>query len=175
MTQADPTPFIAEPLNNDHCVDDFLCGEPELDNWLKRSAASSDGRNITRTHVWTQHTYPHKRVVAYYATMPYIVERASLTSKKGHNLTETIPAYLLARLALDESLHGRKLGSALLAEALRRLAVSSVSVGGRLIVVDAIDDHAVAFYEHHGFTALPNSPDRLTIRVKDVLEALAFG
>lgn len=174
MTGPEPAPYISEALTNEHDVGGFDSGQTELDEWLRRSAASSDGRNITRTHVWTRRHDRTRRVVAYYATMPYVIERDALTRKDGRGLTDHIPCYLLARLALDQSLRGQQLGSVLLAEALRRMAISSAGVGGRLIVVDAIDDRAAFFYQQHGFEALPSDSRRLTLRVKDLAGTLGL-
>ncbi|MGB3411165.1 MAG: GNAT family N-acetyltransferase [Microthrixaceae bacterium] len=172
MSGSKPSSYISEILNEEHDVGGFECGKPGLDEWLRRSAASSDGRNITRTHVWTQRNDKTRAVVAYFTTMPYLIERETLGKSEGRGLSDHVPCYLLARLALDQSLHGRQLGTVLLAEALRRMAVSAAGVGGRLIVVDAIDDDAASFYQRHGFEPLPKFPSRLTLRMKDLLKAL---
>lgn len=173
MTGFDPTTtFVSEALNDEHDVSRLSSGQPELDGWLRRSAAASDGRNITRTHVWTRRGDQERRVVAYYSTMPYVIERGTLSKREGRGLTDHIPCYLLTRLALDRTLQGQQLGSMLLAEAVRRIALSSTGAGGRLIVVDAIDDDAASFYRRHGFEPLPDEPRRLTLRVKDVLGSL---
>ena len=43
----------------------------------------------------------------------------------------------------------------------------------RLVVVDAIDEAAAAFYEHHGFVvAVPGNRQRLVKRVSDIAAAL---
>ena len=81
---------------------------------------------------------------------------------------------LLARLALDKTLHGQGLGGALLADALARVVVATHTVAARFVVVDAIDASAVAFYEHHGFRRIPET-GRLVQRISDVAEALEIG
>ena len=63
-----------------------------------------------------------------------------------------VPVARLGRLAVSQTFQGRKLGAALLWDAIERAARSEVVVYG--VVVDAKDDEAVAFYEHHGFTML---------------------
>lgn len=82
------------------------------------------------------------------------------------------PRILLARLALDVSLQGRGLGTDLLLDALSRAAEAAEIVGGRLIVVDAIDADAARFYEHHGFHAVPSRPARLFRKASDVAAAV---
>lgn len=51
---------------------------------------------------------------------------------------------------------GQGLGGALLADALDRTARSEIAAYA--LMVDAKDDLAVAFYRHHGFIPLPDSP-----------------
>jgi GNAT superfamily N-acetyltransferase len=78
---------------------------------------------------------------------------------------------LLARLALDRSLHGQGLGGALLAEALQRALSVSETVAARFVVVDALDEDAVGFYVHHGFRRIPGTL-RLLQKMADIAAAL---
>jgi GNAT superfamily N-acetyltransferase len=89
----------------------------------------------------------------------------------GRGGPRQIPAVLLARLALDESLQGQGLGGALLADALERIVAATETVAARFVVVDAIDEHAALFYEHHGFQRIPDTR-RLIQKLTDVTSAL---
>jgi predicted GNAT family N-acyltransferase len=66
-----------------------------------------------------------------------------------------VPIARLGRLAVDTKFRGRKLGAVLLWDAIQRAARSEVIVYG--VMVDAKDNAAATFYEHHGFIKL--SPD----------------
>jgi GNAT superfamily N-acetyltransferase len=77
---------------------------------------------------------------------------------------------LLARLALDRSLHGQGLGGALVAEALGRVVAATEIVAARFVLVDAVDERAAGFYEHHGFRRIPGSL-RLIQKVADIAAA----
>jgi GNAT superfamily N-acetyltransferase len=94
------------------------------------------------------------------------IERDTLTKKQGRGSPDRISCYLLARLALDRALHRQGLGSQLLASALTRAAIAAPDVGGRYVIVDAIDDAAVSFYVHHGFAPIAGRPDRLVLPTK---------
>src|SRR5262245_36148796 len=72
-----------------------------------------------------------------------------------------VPVARLGRLAVDHGFRGRKLGAALLWDAIERAARSEVVVYG--VVVDAKDDEAVAFYEHHGFIMLSAEARQLVL------------
>ena len=152
--------FVSEVLADAHDLSKFDSSNPTLDVWLRKAARDSDGRNLTRTYVW------HRGdgvVVAYYTLMPYFIERETLTKKQGRGLPDRISCYLIARLALDLGLHGQRLGSQLLASALARAAIAARDIGGRYVIVDAIDDAAASFYAHHGFQPIAGRPDRLVL------------
>jgi GNAT superfamily N-acetyltransferase len=78
---------------------------------------------------------------------------------------------LLARLALDRTLHGQGRGGALLAEALDRVVVATRTVAARFVVVDALDGAAAGFYEHYGFRPIPETL-RLVQKLSDIAAAL---
>jgi ribosomal protein S18 acetylase RimI-like enzyme len=82
---------------------------------------------------------------------------------------------LLARLALQEHLQGRGLGTQLLVDALTRAVAAVTAVGGRFIVVDAIDEPASEFYERHGFRRLPGLDQRLVMKATDAARSLGLG
>lgn len=156
--------LICEALSASHDTSTFACGVRELDEWLRRAARDSDGKAVTRTYVF------HRGdgvVVAYYTLMPYLIDRKALTLKQGRGLVDRVPGYLLARLAVDQAAQGSGLGADALASALARVKAAE-SVGGRVVVVDAIDENAAAFYRYHGFELIAASPDRMLLRVKDL-------
>jgi GNAT superfamily N-acetyltransferase len=155
--------FVCERLADGHDLSGFDCGEPTLNDWLRTSARDSDGRDITRTYVF------HRGdgvVVGYYAVMPYFIEREILTKKQRRGLPDRIPCYLISKLALDNFLKGQRLGSQLLASALMRAAPAAAQIGGRYVVVDALNETASSFYLHHGFEAVEGRDDRLVLRTK---------
>src|ERR1035437_5199314 len=64
----------------------------------------------------------------------------------------TVPVARLGRLAVALAYHGRKLGGALLWDAIVRASRSEVAVYA--LVVGAKDEQAESFYLHHGFVAV---------------------
>jgi len=157
------------PLSQDHDTSTFSCGNPELDDWLHRQAWRATTQDTARTYVWTGSD--DQSVVAYYAIAPTQVRRDGLSrsTSGGHSV---IPAFLIARLALDRSLHGQGLGTHVLLDALDHLADAIDHVAGRLVVVDAIDDDAIRFYAHHGFHQIGNTR-RLFLRSASLRATLA--
>ncbi|WP_210399036.1 GNAT family N-acetyltransferase [Steroidobacter denitrificans] len=68
-----------------------------------------------------------------------------------------VSATLVGRLAVSEARQGERLGAMLLADAVRRAYASAATVGSSMLVVDAINDRAAAFYEGNGFVRLQES------------------
>lgn len=163
------TEWRSQPLDNHHDTTHFDCGNDTLNQWLRTQAMRAQRAGTARTHVWTNPDSP--RVMAYYSVAPTQIAREEIggTNAGGYSV---VPAYLLARLALDRSLQGQRLGTELLLDALEIMMRASVAVGGRVIVVDAIDDNAHAFYRRHDFRPIRDNPNRLFIKVETVHHAL---
>jgi GNAT superfamily N-acetyltransferase len=117
-----------------------------------------------RTWVWTTGV---DDVVAFFTLAGHVVERAEIPGKLGRGSPDRIPAVLIARLALHETLHGRGLGGTLLADALSRIVAATEMVAARFVVVDAVDDSAAGFYAHYGFQQIPGAT-RLVRKISDI-------
>jgi GNAT superfamily N-acetyltransferase len=153
-----------------HDLTRFRSGRETLDAWLRSAALTADAKGTARSYVWTE---ADETVVGYFSLCPHELRRDVLPSALAHGAPYVVPAILLARLALDVSLHGKGLGTDLLLDALSRASDAVEIAGGRLIVVDAIDESAARFYEHHGFHAVPSRPARLFRKASDVAAALS--
>jgi GNAT superfamily N-acetyltransferase len=162
--------YASTRISEAYMLEGFDCGQPSLNRWLSSAALTSDRMGSARTYLWTEE--PAMAVVAYFSLCPHEVRRDDVPTSLTRGAPRAIPAILLARLALDLRLHGQGLGSALLLDALDRAAAAVEIAGGRLIVVDAIDEPARRFYEHHGFRALPSRPARLFRKASDVMTAI---
>ena len=160
--------YVSEPLASHHDLSAFHSGQPQLDGWLCEHALGAVARRTARTFVW----HPgDDKVVGYYSIVAHLIVKDELPRSLAHGSPEQIPAVLLARLALDQSVQGHKLGGALLADALGRIVEATATIAARFVVVDAIDANAVRFYEHHGFRTIPGT-QRLVQKVSDIVAAL---
>ena len=153
MTTRRVTP--PERLNVDHEVAAFENGRhASLDHWIAERAIASEGASA-RTYVVCDADRP-RQVVGYYTITTAMEERAALpTAKLRKGMPDKVPLLLIARLAVDTAFQGIGLGGDLLADALRRCAAASEIAGVRAVIVHAIDDYAMGFYERHGFIASP--------------------
>lgn len=161
--------WVSQALTDHHEVEAFDSGKPDLDRWLTEQSLRAHTAGSVHTTVWTQTDDP--RVVAFHAIAPSQFVGEELPSRRLAGGYSAVPGYLIARLALHVSLHGQGLGSQLLLDALERISDAAALAGGRLIAVDAIDEHAHRFYRHHDFQPIPAS-SRLVMKVATARDAL---
>jgi GNAT superfamily N-acetyltransferase len=138
---AQPRLSAPVPLNAEHALSDFDCGEPALNDWLRRRATQNESR-FSRTYV----VCDHKRVVAYFCISAGAVKRADAPGKLRRNAPDAIPVSVIGRLAVSRDYAGKGLGADLLSDALRRIALAAQNIGIGAVLVYAKDDAAVRFY-----------------------------
>lgn len=160
-----------ERLSNAHVIDTFTCGNEELDLWLRHAALIADRAGTARVYL----SLDSERVIGYFALLPHHVRRADIPPGIGRGAPDIIPSYLLARLAVTQDQHGGGRGGDLLALALEKILAAVAIGGGRLVVVDAIDENAAGFYRHHGFKPTPADPGRLVMKASAAAAALGVA
>jgi GNAT superfamily N-acetyltransferase len=70
-----------------------------------------------------------------------------------------------------KEMQGQRLGTVLLADALRRAYGNAGTVGSSMVIVDALDEGSADFYASHGFIRLPDSK-RLVISMRSIAELI---
>jgi GNAT superfamily N-acetyltransferase len=158
-------------LTEDHDLSGFVCGEPDLDDWLRRWALANQRSGASRTYVATR----KGRVVGYYALAAGAVAAAEATGRARRNMPDPIPVLVLGRLAVDLACQGRGLGLDLLRDAVLRSLAAADIIGIRAIVVHALNDRAARFYTRAGFVPTPLRPSAMLLVVADIRAALASG
>ena len=151
------------PLSAAHLLDDFDCGEPVLNEWLKRRAMSNQSSGASRTFVVVDQNH---RVCGYYAMAAGAVSHQMASSPMRRNMPDPVPVMVLARLAVAQHAQGAKLGAALLQDAVSRAVVVAYNTGVRAVLVHALHERAKQFYEHYGFQVSPVDAMTLMLRVK---------
>jgi GNAT superfamily N-acetyltransferase len=154
-------------------VEQFNCGQPDLDVWLNRFALINQRASMATVFVATRPSEPE--VVGYYALATAGVERANAPERVLKGVaSHSIPVVLLARLAVDQTCQGSGLGRALLRDALNRVALASDEVGIRALLIHTKDDTARDFYlKCAEFEESPTDPLHLFLLMKDLRKALS--
>ncbi|MFD3593550.1 GNAT family N-acetyltransferase [Nocardia sp. NPDC058640] len=166
--------FVSTRLAEDHDLSTFDSGHATLDDWLRSMAQRACVSGTARVYVWTPEG--EQKVVAFFALTPTLVNRDEDGVPSGAaGGVSRIPGYLIGRLALDRSFHGQGFGAELLYDAVSKAVAAAEVGGGRLIVVDAIDDAAAQFYRKYGFTPVRHTPRRLVMKIATARSALGIG
>jgi GNAT superfamily N-acetyltransferase len=147
-----------EPLTAAHVLDEFSCGKPSLDRWLKTRALSNQDRGFTAVIV----VHEAQRVIGYYGLAPTAIVPSRLPrSIRTGQPPDPVPCLLLGQLATDQNWIGKGIGTGLLKHALERCVTAAGLIGGRALIVNAVDAEAAAFWARRGFT--PSKDDRLVL------------
>lgn len=146
-----------------HRLDGFDCGEPSLDDWLKRRALTNHLNGASRTFVVID---ADQCVLGYYALAAGAVAHQEATSAVRRNMPDPVPVMVLARLAVDTRAQGIKLGAALLQDAVARVQSVAENAGVRALLVHSLNERAKQFYEHYGFRVSPVHPMTLMLPLK---------
>ena len=158
-----------EPLAAHHHLDDFSCGKPALDLWLKTRARSNQSHGFTVVMV----VHDAGRVVGYYGLAPTAIIPAALPrSVRTGQPPDPVPCLLLGQLAVDQASAGLGIGTGLLKHALIRAVQGAALVGGRALIVNAIDEEARLFWTRRGFLPSRDDPFRLMRPISHIAASL---
>lgn len=167
-----PEFLIREPHEYDPGLESFSCGNAALDTWLSETAARAHKSGSSRVRLlWDLNSY---ELVGYYAVCPTEVRRDELPlSSKVRGGASTVPGFMLAKLAIATAAQRQGLGRDLLIDALEHICDAAELAGGRIIVVDPIDEPAAAFYQKYGFRRV-GEHTRMFMLVQDVRRSLSM-
>jgi len=141
----------------------FRCGQPALDEYIRRYAVQDVRRNVARVFMATPEHAPHQ-LAGFFTLSAGSVSCSDLPEPLAKKLPQyPVPVALIGRLAVDIGFQGKGLGAILLADACRKVAHASATLAVAGIVVDAKDATATAFYRHFGFLTMPGKPAGLLL------------
>ena len=148
-------PFQLAQLDSTHSRASFNSGSQALDRYLREQVTQDVRRRVAACFVALA---GGQRIAGYYTLASASLLLSDLPVEMGKKLPRypTVPTVRMGRLAVDQAFKGQGLGGALLADALDRAAHSEIAAYA--LMVDAKDELASAFYQHHGFMALPDAP-----------------
>ncbi|HEX3504915.1 MAG TPA: GNAT family N-acetyltransferase [Xanthobacteraceae bacterium] len=83
-----------------------------------------------------------------------------------------MPCLLLGQLATDQNWIGKGIGTGLLKHALQRCVTAAGLIGGRALIVNAVDAEAAAFWQRRGFIPTKDDPLVLFRSIADIAASL---
>nr|WP_253203902.1 GNAT family N-acetyltransferase [Methylosinus sp. KRF6] len=153
-----------------HDVSEFSCGKSSLDYWLKTRALSNQEKGFTAVLV----VHDAGRVVAYYGLAPTaVVPNALPRFIRTGQPPDPVPCLLLGQLATDIGWAGHGIGTGLVKHALERCVTAAALVGGRALMVKAVDIEAAAFWRRRGFFPSRDDPFVLFRSIVDIAASFA--
>lgn len=118
-------------------------------------------------------THQAGRVVGYYGLAPTSVVPGSLPrSIRTGQPPDPVPCFLLGQLATDQEWVGKGVGTSLVRHALGRCVAAAALVGGRALLVHAIDAQAADFWRRRGFLPSKDDPFMLLRSIADIAASL---
>ncbi len=151
----------------------FDCGDPSLNDFLRRLARQQAERGFNRTYVAAE--AEGSQILGFYALSAGAVEFEHWPT--GLRLPRyPVPVARIGRLAVDRRWQGQGIGRMLLRHALQVSVALACQIGLYAVVVDAKIAAAAAFYAHFGFQPFQDGSLRLflplsTIRQVDLAAA----
>lgn len=159
-----------EKLQAHHIVNDFNCGKEPLNIWLKQRALNNQQRGFSVVMV----VHQNHQVVGYYSIAPTAVIAKQLPRNiRTGQPPNPVPCLLLGQLATDKNFFGQGIGLGLLRHALERCVQGAHLIGGRAVIVHAIDEDAALFWQKQGFIRSTDSPLILFRSIQDI--AISLG
>lgn len=158
-----------EKLQPMHRVEDFDCGQADLNRYLTRFAWINQQSNAALTYVGLS----GDTILGYYSLAVGEAVRDETPDRVKKGLARhPVPIMLLVRLAVDLRWQGQGAGRSLLVDALQRTLQAADIAGIRALVVHAKDDAARRYYEQFDFVPSPSDPLHLFLLIKDVRKML---
>lgn len=135
-------------------VAQFDCGEPELNFFLHNEAEHYVKTGLSAVKLLLDRE--SDRVAGFYAISPHSVKSEHLTReiRELYNVSFSVPAWLIGRLAVDIRYQGIHSGGALLQDALCNIKSRARNGAGAMIIVDAKNKRVKKFYKKYEFSTL---------------------
>jgi len=149
-----------------HDRNGFHCGEPVLDEFLRKYAAQQSSKGVSSVFVLVDDSQPSK-ILGYYTLSAAQVDVVQLSLADQKKLPRyPIPCFRLGRLARELGSRGNGIGEVLMGLAVDRCLKAKISIGAYALLVDAKNTSAKSFYEHYGFTPCRDSPMTLYLPLR---------
>ena len=123
-------PLRIEKLQRTHAVEEFTCGQPELDRFLARHALQAQQAHSSQTYVGVRGV----KIVGFYSIVVGEVRHADAPQRIVNGMPRhPVPLLVLARLAAHSEWQGRGLGAGLIHDTLARILQVADIVGLRAL------------------------------------------
>ena len=151
-------------ISSEDKIENFDCGEPSLNDWLKNRALKNELTDASRTYVVCYNDL----VVAYYSLHLGAIQHNEAVRKIKRKMPNPIPAIVLGRLAVDRSHQGEGLAKGLMKDIFLRAIQVAELAGTKAILVKALNEKVSIFYQSFGFVRSKTDPLLLMKSIAEV-------
>ena len=161
-----------EAIQKHHRRDTFDCGEAALNEFLQRHARKSHELGGSKTFLAIDHS-DRETILGYYSLSPASIAYARTPEIIKRGLARyDVPAFRLARLAVDLNCQGKGLGGQLLLAAGKRCLLAAAEVGGVVLLIDAKNERVAEWYATYGAVQTIDAPLTLMLPLATIEAAL---
>jgi len=127
-------PRTIEKLHSGHNIQDFDCGQEDLNHWFRKFALQGQSANTAQTYVGSA----EGGIIGFYSLAVGQIEYGDAPARMRKGVARhPVPVMALARLAVDQHWHRKGVGRALLRDAVLRTLQAADIAGVRALVVHA--------------------------------------
>ena len=136
----------------------FDCGEPLLNDYLRRYAVQQAGKGVASTFVVVDDSKPSK-ILGFYSLSAAQIDVQQLGDAERARLPRyPVPCFRMGRLARSLEARGTGMGEVLMGLAVDRCLKAKAHVGAYALLVDAKNAQAKTLYQRYGFMACVDAP-----------------
>jgi len=170
-THGSHRPRSKKPLERRHRRKGFASGEERVDDWLIHKAIAAMEKNTSTTRALV---HDDGAIVGYYtlATTALDVSLVPLALLGGKRPTRAPPTLTLAWLGVDTRYRGQGFGTRLFVRALADSVQVHRLVRFVAVIIDALTDDNLLFYEQRGFLRVPGTTNKLYLPAATLLEVV---
>jgi GNAT superfamily N-acetyltransferase len=161
-----------EPISRSHDRAQFDCGEPALNDFLRKHARQNHDRGAAKTFVAVSIS-DGRNILGFYSLCPASLEFSRTPDEVRKGLARhDVPVFRLGRLAVSRTVQGKGLGGQLILAAGRRCVLAATEIGGMAMLIDAKSERAAKWYASYGAIPLADAPLSLLLPLATVQAAL---
>jgi GNAT superfamily N-acetyltransferase len=166
------TAWHEEPISKRHNREAFDCCEEALNEYLRRYARKSHDLGGAKIFLAIDDS-DNESILGFYSLSTASVAFAATPEVVRRGLARhDVPAFRLARLAVDRKVQGLGIGGQLLLAAGRRCLLASAEVGGVALLIDARNETIAGWYASYEAVPMLDMPLTLLLPLTTIETAL---
>ena len=124
------TQLLFKIIDKSFKIDDFNCGDDDINYFLKNLAIPNQFRKLSNTYIF--YIEENKRVVAYFSIL---ASQLNTGDARIYGI-DIIPIVLLGRMGIDKNFRGNNIGRTMINIAVRKALEASKLIACRLLLIE---------------------------------------